>query len=341
MTAPVELSAADVRPPPRPRTRVFWMLCKIMVAAGVLGFLFSRIDGAQLRQMLSRVHLGFWLGAIAWLGAMSVLDAVAMRRLLLALGAPLKLLEIVRVNYQTYFFAFLGAVPGGLARWTGLAGPGRKLQEALAAILMERYLRLAAVVALGLASFAAQPVGRFAPLEYRVWLAGWAAVGAAALIFGGLIFTRRGAALARRLPVAGRRFAQRRLPRFVSVLAGLPDRRGAWAAAGAGFVARAALNAVTLMLLLRAVGERLPPGDALWVVSCMTLAQTVPITVYGLGIREGVLVYLLAKFGLAAEAGLGAGLLWFWASACLGLAGGAWFLGGRRAESCRGASGAA
>ncbi len=344
MTAPLDPSPAGSPPPAAPangRWGALRLLGKILVAAGILGFLFFRADGAQLGRMLARAHPGFWLASVAWLGAMSILDAAAMRQLLHALSVPLPLREVVRVNYRTYFFAFLGAVPGGLARWTGLAGPDRKLQEALAAILLERFLRLAAVGIIGLASFAAQPVGRFTPLEYRVWLIGWTGLGAALLVVGGLIFTRRGTALARRLPASGRRFARRRLPRFVAVLTDLPDRRGAWAGAGALFALRAALNAVTLMLLLGATGERLAPGDALWAVSCMTLAQTVPITVYGLGIREGVLVYLLAKVGLAAETGLGAGLLWFWASACLGLAGGVWFLRGRRAESCRTTSGAA
>jgi hypothetical protein len=59
------------------------------------------------------------------------------------------------------------------------------------------------------------------------------------------------------------------------------------------------------------------------------LAASVPISIGGWGVREGVLVELLAAQGIAADSGLALSVLFGLALALASLPGGAWWLGGR------------
>jgi len=62
------------------------------------------------------------------------------------------------------------------------------------------------------------------------------------------------------------------------------------------------------------------------VVPLVALAMVLPISVSGVGIREGGLAFLLAPHGVAAEKAVAIGLLWFLTTICCGLVGGVLFL---------------
>ena len=109
-----------------------------------------------------------------------------------------------------------------------------------------------------------------------------------------------------------------------------PARWRDWRAAFLFLFIHSLFAVVSFLLLMKSMGLSMSAVSALWIVSSVALAQMVPLTVYGLGIREGLLIFLLARHGLDAETAVVLGLLWFWAAALLGLAGGIWFLAGGR-----------
>ena len=87
---------------------------------------------------------------------------------------------------------------------------------------------------------------------------------------------------------------------------------------------------VSVALMARGIGVTL--GLDIWfsVVPLIALAIVLPISINGVGIREGGMVFLLSRWGIAEEQAVAVGLLWFFATIVTGLIGGFLFLLDRR-----------
>ncbi len=72
-----------------------------------------------------------------------------------------------------------------------------------------------------------------------------------------------------------------------------------------------AILAVRFVLLFQAVGLGLAIADVVWVSMAVLLLTTIPITIAGLGVREGGFAALLAWFAVSPEVGVLLGLLAF------------------------------
>lgn len=119
-----------------------------------------------------------------------------------------------------------------------------------------------------------------------------------------------------------------RLRRFLSRL--LPYKRRptlmAHAVGYSLFVQAGSVLAVALFA--RGMGLAVPLSVWFYAVPLVSLAMVLPISISGVGVREGGLAFLLSGFGVAPEQGVALGLLWFLATIVGGLLGGAVFLSG-------------
>ncbi len=79
-------------------------------------------------------------------------------------------------------------------------------------------------------------------------------------------------------------------------------------------------------LMARGVGVALEWITWFSVVPLIALAIVLPISINGVGIREGGMVFLLGQWGVAEEKAVAVGLLWFFATIVTGLFGGVLFL---------------
>jgi hypothetical protein len=73
-----------------------------------------------------------------------------------------------------------------------------------------------------------------------------------------------------------------------------------------------------------------PIAAVLAFVPAVLMLQVLPISISGLGVREGALALFLHPFGVSAAQALAAGLLWFGATIVVGLLGAPSFLIGNR-----------
>ena len=80
----------------------------------------------------------------------------------------------------------------------------------------------------------------------------------------------------------------------------------------------------------RSIGTDLPVSVWLAAVPLVALAMVLPISIGGVGIREGGLAVLLSPHGVSKEKAVAIGLLWFLVSIACGLVGGVMFLADRR-----------
>ncbi|MCP4204942.1 MAG: flippase-like domain-containing protein [bacterium] len=94
-----------------------------------------------------------------------------------------------------------------------------------------------------------------------------------------------------------------------------------------------AMRVVILMLLLTAVGARVSGGQALLVVCCTSLITLLPISIAGIGVREGTMVALLHRFSVAFEDAFLIAIVWRVFILLLSLAGAATLAAGSRRKA--------
>ena len=87
---------------------------------------------------------------------------------------------------------------------------------------------------------------------------------------------------------------------------------------------------VSVALMARGIGVTLEWITWFSVVPLIALAIVLPISINGVCIREGGMVFLLGRWGVAEEKAVAIGLLWFFATIVTGLLGGVLFLLDRR-----------
>jgi uncharacterized membrane protein YbhN (UPF0104 family) len=85
-------------------------------------------------------------------------------------------------------------------------------------------------------------------------------------------------------------------------------------------------GSLAVAFMARSLGVTLPLLTWFTVVPLVTLSMTIPVTINGVGIREGGLAMLLKPAGVSADAAIAIGLLWFISTNLGGLIGGVLFM---------------
>ena len=85
-------------------------------------------------------------------------------------------------------------------------------------------------------------------------------------------------------------------------------------------------GSVAVALIAQALGVSLPLSVWFAVVPLVALAMVVPVSINGVGVREGGLALMLKPSGVPTDAAVAIGLLWFLATIVTGLIGGMLFL---------------
>ena len=74
--------------------------------------------------------------------------------------------------------------------------------------------------------------------------------------------------------------------------------------------------------MIAATGKSIGLGEAAWIGSLALLVQVLPLSLAGVGVREGAFAYLFGLFGLPPETGVLVGLLVFSQMLAIALVGG-------------------
>ncbi len=322
--APADTSAG------RRRAR-FW----IRLAAGValLGIILSRMDLAALaRAWGPGSALGVAGAALLLLLGQSI--AALRWKLILGPGSP-PWAYLVRLYVIGGFFSlFLPTVVGGDAVRAAAAAQGSgRAGGVVASVLFDRalgVLAMAGYAGLGLlmAPEAARRLGE--GLRLRLPDAPGAVLGGAVLVLGAGVAA---ALLLRQSPRA--RKAARDALELGAGLARAP--LTLLQAVALGFVVQG-LYILLWLVLARSIGLPLPALALLVAVPIVTLAAMLPVTLGGLGVREGAWLLLLGGSGIPSEQTLAFSLLFFATNLVTGAVGALVFVlaGTGRGERVRG-----
>lgn len=302
---------------------------RLAVTAGILGFIATKVNWAQLGQRFLSAQPGWLAGALFLTLVSIVFCGVRFWFLLRLQKIDLPLPRALRLTLVGFFFnLFLIGSTGGdairlyyLMRWF----PDRKARSALA-ILLDRVFGVAVLLGLALAllpatapRLAVDPF--FSPLARAIpWLGpAGVLVLIAAFVIPGLL---PNLPLPAKLP--GRNV-------ILDLLHALRDTmHGGWTTVGAVIVAISVhlLSFAAATLLARSLGLPIDYPLAGLIAFLVFSASALPISVSGHGVREGVMVFLFAHLGIShdTESAVAYSLLLYGLALVWGLFGGLAYL---------------
>ncbi|HUS61151.1 MAG TPA: lysylphosphatidylglycerol synthase transmembrane domain-containing protein [Acidimicrobiales bacterium] len=310
-------------------------LLRVVTTVVMLAVLQPRLDISRLVPLKRPATLGWLLAAVAVSIAAACVSAVRWQRVLIALDRPTRLAGLISHCFAGLFVGnFLPSTIGGdIVRVSRLSSATGDSPTSFASVVLERLTGWIVLPLLTLSGLLLNPG------LLRLGTASRVAVAVAmttVLLLGGIVL----AAVSRPRP-AGPLTDRIGWQRFMGALHIGIDRFRSRPAATipvilTGF-AYQLLVVLAAFLGARALGLPLSPSAALVFVPAVAMLQVVPITMGGLGVREGALVLFLSRSGLGAsvEQAIAFGLLLYLMNIVVSLIGAPAFAAGTRPATAR------
>ena len=292
--------------------RARWLL-RAAVSIGIVAYILVDVDTDDLVRTLASVRPAPFAGALALYLVGQVLSAYKWSLLGRSVGYLRPVAEYTRFYFIGMFFNLFGpsTIGGDVVRALYLAD-GHRPSIAINSVVFDRVSGLVLLMALGAAALIAFPkYGLPWPLT-------------ASLVAGGLVLV----------------FGWWMCPRLVRLLpAGNHFRRQVETELGPFWLDRALLVRVAVVslafhliqvavqyVLARAAGVALPFSYCLIFHPVISVMTALPLSVAGLGVREGGYLYFLTRIDVDDSIAVTFGLLWFAVTVLAGLVGGALFV---------------
>lgn len=309
--------------PPRPG----WLpiLGKLLVSGCLLGLLFWRVDRAAFLRSVEALPVSVFVGCVGLYTLGYVISTLRWQRLLAAEGIHLSLWRLILVYFEAAFFnLFLPTLIGGdIVRGYTIYRLTRGHDASIASILVDRLSGFAAMVVIALVALAVAYRRLQDPQVTGMILA---VAGAFVLAMTLLLNDRMKSGATGILRLVG-------LVRFQAKIQGMVEAihryRRHHQALGQALVLSGVLQAliiVTYYLIGTSLNLGVPLGYFFLFVPLITVMAMLPVSVAGLGVREGGVVYFFAKVGVEPAVALSMSLVWFSLSLAVSSLGGLAFL---------------
>jgi uncharacterized membrane protein YbhN (UPF0104 family) len=273
------------------------------------------MDWGQVGEVFRHLRPAWWLAAVGVLVATQVVSALRWQLLAGPLGFHHSSRRFVSYYFiGMYFNLFLPTSVGGdvVRAWYLDGGSGRRLAAFFSAF-MDRLSGLVALLGMAVIALALCPIRLPREIAYAVWIT------AAGIVVGLMM-----------LPVLARctgRFARvRRLSQSARLFLHHP--RPLLASVGLSLFVQAG-NVAIVWMVGRAMRAPVPDAYYWILVPMVTLLTMIPISLNGMGVREGGMVLFLHPFGIEDGTAVSLAFLWFLVATAVSLLGGGVYLFGR------------
>lgn len=292
-------------------------LLRLAVSGGLAWFLLAQSDLAAIRSSLSNLDGRYWGAALVMYLFSQVTSGHRWSALSRAVGFQYPWTHFQKLYMEGMFFSLClpSSIGGDVVKAVRLGRNASERFLAAGTVFADRLTGLTALCMI----FATGFFVRSWELSFTTAMflgAGVVLVAFVSFLFGQWFLRWNSARLAR-------------IPRLGVILAELNiynHRPGVvFRAVGWSFVVQLT-NVAMVWLLGRGIGVELPSASYFVAVPAVALASTLPLSVNGVGVREGGLALLLKQDGVTEEQGVALGLLWFSITLASGLIGGLAFL---------------
>ncbi len=270
---------------------------KLLVSAGSLYLVFSKTDLSQVALTIRKIGPTAFLAA-SLLYIASLLGATVRWKLLLPERFTLRrLFSLYMIG--SFFSSFLPGVIGGDAvKAYYLNKDAKKLSLTVASIFMDRYLGYVALILLGMMGFPFA-FGLIGGSPY-IWVM---PLFFAAFVVGSLLFF--GLQLGRRFNVVSE---------FYEYFMTFRDKKMIVLKAVLISAVIQIMGFSAVALLSSAMGEHIPFSMMFVFLPIVITITTLPISISGIGVREGTFVLLFGLIGVRSEAATSLSLAWFFST---------------------------
>lgn len=224
--------------------------------------------------------------------------------------------QLLRLNLlgQFYNMVLPGQIGGEVVKSMRLARFNVKAERCAVSVLADRVTGLLALMLLGLLGLALSPSAGEASRIFLPWIILLTTLLACLVV---LLVAGRGfgivAAVGDATPWRNTRIAKSVSQRIHAIQADTPE-SGGWrfilAPMALSFAGQVVVGLMNLLICL-SLGIHLALPTIMWITAIVLVAQALPISVAGLGVREGMYVYLLVQQGISAHTALAVSLLVF------------------------------
>jgi uncharacterized membrane protein YbhN (UPF0104 family) len=294
---------------------------RVAATLGLIAFVLRGIDWRSLRTLLESLDWRWFTAGIVTAVGIQVVAGIRWSALARPIGFQHSTAAFVWRFFEGVFFNLClpSSIGGDVVKAYRLSETTRGRLLAGCTILADR---LAGVSALGVLAGAA-----LLTIKFALAPAATLAVGLALLVAVIVCFRLAVGSLDRLLDLLP---LQQRLRQFVGQLLPYQQRPHLMTQAiGWSLIVQIGAS-VSVALLAQGIGVSLDLGIWFSVVPLISLAMVLPVSINGVGVREGGMALLLAPWGVGKEQAVAIGLLWFFATIVTGLIGGGLFLLDRR-----------
>ncbi len=302
------------------RPYLTWFV-KLLISALLMGWVLRRVNMHDLIQPLSTVNGGLYLLAVGWAFVAYVLNSYKWQQLLIALNIRERCLHLCALNLISLFYSLVlpGQLFGEAIKAYRLAHGRQEKSKLVMSVVIDRLTGLIALLCLGLMGMAFMPGLR----RQRMLLI--ISVGLLLLCLVLMIIMLNVRWQAQCVRFAGRLPLGVVKQRLNSVWLAFVEYRHSPQILLVALILSFAFQSLLVVLnyyVARAMGLTVPFMHFFWIIAIVSIVQMLPFTLAGLGLREGVLVYLLGFEGIAASQSIAYSLAVFSIMVILGLVGG-------------------
>jgi hypothetical protein len=326
----------DVSEQPAPSRKARWGLgLRMIVSAVLLAVLVSKIDfEGALPKHRHLSTLAFFALAVLTATVGIVLSAWRWQRVLAAFGAPVRLRALTGHYFAGQFVGNVlpSTIGGDVLRVSRSAKNIGSSETAFAAVAIERLSGFLALPVICLFGFVVDPSLLESSTAWVALLVSGIALAALAAIL----------LLAAHPRMAGRFRDHENWMRFIGATnIGIErlraDPRAALAILGTAMIYQISV-VLTVGFVILTLDAPVPVGAVIAFVPVVAMAQVIPISLSGLGVREGMFVLLLHPLGIPNGQAIGIGLLWYLTMLLVSLLGAPAFAVGHREDAAVGAA---
>lgn len=303
--------------------RALLIALRVGVSAGLIGWLATRVDLHGVLAAMAAIGPGEVLAILALQLLNTALKSYKWQKLLAADGIHLSH-PTVFASYMvgTFFSIFLPTSVGGDAvRAVDAARRSGRRVATVTSVAADRVLGFVAIGMIGLVSLAAGAASSLKP-EIRL---GGALLYVGVLVASSLLFARWPLEIVRRLHVPG-------FPTIERVARSATQSLDAYRQSGRLLelallsVAAQGIVVVVVYMLARSLEIDAPLSYFFAIVPLVGLVESIPISIYGIGLRDATYVSLLGLLGTPQERSLSLSVLYVALSLLYALLGGVVFL---------------
>jgi uncharacterized membrane protein YbhN (UPF0104 family) len=288
---------------------------RLGVSLALLAWLAWHTDWEHVRQAFGQLRWGLWIAALGLYVTTQAASSLRWQWLAQPLGFQQPLRRYLSYYFVGMYFNLLlpTSVGGDVVRAWYLARSGGRRVDALLSVFVDRLSGLALLLILACAATA------WCPAAVPRWVP-WSVWGSAAGILSGLTALSA-------LALWTRRFE--RVRRLMDGVRLYLHRPGLLLGTAALSLVVQAANVVLVWWVGLALGVNVPAAYYWILVPMVTLLTLLPVSLNGMGIREGGTVLFLAPMGVNAGTALSLAFLWFAVFTTAALVGAGVYLFGR------------